>query len=104
MKNILSATIAAASAATLGLAAPALADDHTGQQSTVESDANWKAQAPEIVERNNQGRVTKVRIEGKVYDVCMREGQDACIQPRAAGLGFGPRPLMYWPGQPASSM
>jgi len=67
-------------------------------------DANWKAQSPQIVERNSQGRVTKVRIEGKEYEVCMRESQDGCIQPRAAGLNFGDRPLMSWPGQPASSM
>ena len=71
---------------------------------TVTGDANWKAQSPEIVEQNSRGRVTKVRIEGRVYDVCMNKEQDSCINPRAAGLKFGNRPLMYWPGQPASSM
>ena len=101
MKSIFSTAIATASAATLGFAAPAYADDHMDKS---DSDANWKAQSPEIVERNQRGRVTKVRIDGKVYDVCMTQSQDACIQPRAAGLGFGDRPLMYWPGQPASSM
>lgn len=101
MKNIISASITAAAVATLGMAGPALADAHMEKS---EDRADWKAQSPEIVERNNRGMVTKVRIDGKVYDVCMREDQDSCIQPRAAGLNWGPRPLMYWPGQPASSM
>ncbi|MGB3711797.1 MAG: hypothetical protein WA985_08920 [Erythrobacter sp.] len=106
MKNLITATFAAASLAAMGAAAPALADDHMEQddQSTVTGDANWKAQSPEIVERNDRGRVTKVRIDGKVYDVCMANDQDGCINPRAAGLDWGNRPLMYWPGQPASSM
>lgn len=105
MKNLISTIAAAASIAALGMGAPALADAHMEKkQSTVTGDANWKAQSPEIVERNNRGRVTKVRIDGRVYSVCMNSEQDSCINPRAAGLGFGNRPLMYWPGQPASSM
>jgi hypothetical protein len=106
MKNIIKATFAAASVAALSAAAPALADDHMQEKdkNLVTGDANWKAQSPEIVERNDRGRVIKVRIEGKVYDVCMNNDQDGCINPRAAGLGWGNRPLMYWPGQPASSM
>ncbi|MEE4200205.1 hypothetical protein [Erythrobacter sp.] len=103
MKNLIASGICVAFAGALGIAAPVLADDHK-QQSTVTGDANWKAQSPEIVERNNRGRVTKVRIDGQVIDVCMNSEQDSCINPRAAGLGFGNRPLMYWPGQPASSM
>ncbi|MGB7419762.1 MAG: hypothetical protein WA918_11340 [Erythrobacter sp.] len=105
MKNLISASITAASAAALAVSAPVLADSHMDKDSsTVSGDANWKAQSPEIVERNDRGQVTKVRIDGKVYDVCMTGEQDACINPRAAGLNFGNRPLMYWPGQPASSM
>ncbi len=105
MKNFISAALTAASVATLGLAAPALADAHMEKKNmTAKGDANWKAQSPEIVERNSQGKVTKVSIDGKTYDVCMKNDQDGCINPRAAGLNWGNRPLMYWPGQPASSM
>lgn len=77
-------------AITLGLAAPAAAQN-----------AAVKA---EVVEKNARGQAIKVRIEGKVYDVCMAEAQDGCIQPRAAGLKWGNRPLDHWPGRPASEM
>lgn len=104
MKNFIAGAITVAFAGALGVAAPALADAHTETNTTTTSDADWKAQSPEIVERNEQGKATKVRIDGKVYDVCMKNDQDGCINPRAAGLDWGNRPLNYWPGQPASSM
>ena len=75
-------------AITLGLAAPAVAQD--------------AAVKTEVVEKNARGQAIKVRVEGKVYDVCMNEAQDGCIQPRAAGLNWGDVPLNHWPGQPAS--
>ena len=75
-------------AVTLGLTAPAVAQD-----------VPVKA---EVVEKNARGQATKVRIEGKVYDVCMNEAQDSCIQPRAAGLNWGDVPLNHWPGAPVS--
>lgn len=62
-------------------------------------DADWKANSPEVVERSPQGKVTKVRVDGKIYEVCESEEQDSCIQPRAAGLGRGDIPLSYWPGE-----
>ncbi|WP_271438534.1 hypothetical protein [Pontixanthobacter luteolus] len=62
------------------------------------------AKSPEIVERNARGVATKVKIEGKVYAVCMDGMTDGCINPRAAGLKWGNRPLDYWPGKPASQM
>jgi hypothetical protein len=96
MQNFLAITAAAALSA--GLAAPAIADNHMDK----DKNANWKAQSPEIVERNDNGKATKVRIDGKVYEVCMSEKQDSCIQPRAAGLKWGDMPLRYWPGQTAS--
>lgn len=99
MKNIIATAITAASLATLGATAPALADDHGDKMKK-----DWKAQTPEVVETNQRGQATKVRVGDKVYDVCMTQGQDACIQPRAAGLKFGNRPLTYWPGKPASKM
>lgn len=83
-------------AAASGLAlttAPALADDHGS-----------KAKSPEVVETNAKGQATKVRIDGKVYDVCMKDDQDGCINPRAAGLEWGNRELNYWPGKPASQI
>ena len=61
-----------------------------------------RASAPEVVERAANGRPTSVRIDGAVYKVCMSEREDGCIQPRAAGLNWGDRPLQHWPGQPAS--
>lgn len=81
----------AAIAAALGLALPAAAAEN-------------KPPSAEVVEKNARGQATKVRIEGRVYDVCMNEAQDGCIQPRAAGLGWGDRPLDHWPGKPASEM
>ncbi len=87
MKKLLAV---AAASATLGLGTLALADDHM-------TSTGW-----EIVERNDDGKVTKVRKDGKTVDVCMNEDQDGCINPRAAGLDWGDVPLDYWPGQPAS--
>lgn len=83
------------------MASPVVAQQ---QERTVRttSDADWKAEGVEVVETNANGRVTKVRVEGKTYDVCMRKDQDGCINPRAAGLNWGDRPLTYWPGEPAS--
>lgn len=90
-KTLLFAALASLSAA--GLTSPALADNHGNN-----------AKSPEIVERNSRGQATKVRIEGKVYDVCMGDDKDGCINPRAAGLKWGNRPLDHWPGKPASEM
>lgn len=98
MKNVIASGITLGSLAVLGVTGPALADNH------MENKADWKAQSPEIVETNARGQATKVRVEGKVYEVCMTENQDSCIQPRAAGLKWGNRPLTYWPGKPASEM
>ena len=58
----------------------------------------------EVVERDSNGRATKVSIGGKTYDVCTPTKQDDCINPREAGLNFGNVPLDHWPGQPASQM
>ena len=93
LSKIVTASITAAFAA-----APAMADHHMEKEK-----ADYKAQSPEIVERNERGKATKVRIEGIIYEVCMTEGQDACIQPRAAGLEWGDRPLGYWPEQRKSA-
>ena len=100
MKNLVASLITAASITTLGFAGTALAKDGDD----VSRDASTKAETPEIVERNEKGKATKVRIEGKVYDVCMKDDQDGCINPRAPGLKWGNRPLDYWPGKPASQM
>ncbi len=97
MKNFIASAITAASLVALGVTAPALADDHSEKK-------GWKAATPEIVEKDARGKASKVRINGKVYDVCMTDEQDACINPRAAGLDWGNRPLKYWPGKPASQM
>lgn len=91
MKRIL--TAAAATTLALGLTAPAMADNHEN-----------KAPKPEVVETNAKGQATKVKIGDNTYDVCMTESQDSCINPRAAGLKWGNRPLSYWPGKPASEM
>ena len=97
MKNL----IALSTAASLAIAAgPALAQN----DDTTTNDGSTKADSPVVVSTNDKGKATQVRIDGKVYDVCMNEEQDSCINPRAAGLDWGNVPLDYWPGQPASSM
>ncbi|MET1755826.1 hypothetical protein ABVV53_10200 [Novosphingobium sp. RD2P27] len=62
---------------------------------------SYKAETPVVVERAPNGRATAVRVDGTVYPVCTTEQQDGCIQPRAAKLGWGDRPLTYWPGERA---
>ena len=89
MKRVLAT--AAATTLALGLAAPALADHH------------MEAKA-EVVETNTKGQAVKVKIGDQVYDVCLTDAQDSCINPREAGLKWGNRPLSYWPGKPASKM
>jgi len=97
MKNL----IALSTAASIAIAAaPALAQN----DDTTINDGSTKADTPVVVSTNAQGKATQVRIDGTVYDVCMNEEQDSCINPRAAGLDWGNVPLDYWPGQPASSM
>lgn len=58
----------------------------------------------EVAERDEDGRVTKVTYDGRIYDICIEDGQDSCINPRDAGLDFGTRELNYWPGRPASEI
>lgn len=58
----------------------------------------------EVVEKNARGQATKVKMGERVYDVCMSDAQDSCINPREAGLNWGNRALSYWPGKPASEM
>ena len=94
MKNIIALSTAASIAVT---AAPALAQD-------MDSDSTEAEPKVTVVSTNDDGKATQVSIEGKVYDVCMNEEQDRCINPRAAGLDWGNVPLDYWPGQPASPM
>lgn len=96
----LKAAAAAASLAGAAAAAPVLAQDAP----TPAPAAPARAEAPVVVERAANGRPTSVRIGGTVYKVCMTESEDSCIQPRAAGLNWGNRPLGHWPGRPASEM
>ena len=56
----------------------------------------------EVVERNAKGEATRIRVEGRVYEVCREGKTDGCINPRDAGLDFGTVPLDHWPGRPAS--
>ncbi len=56
----------------------------------------------EIVSRDANGQASMVRIDGQTYAVCDTQKQDDCINPRAAGLNWGDRPLDYWPGKPVS--
>ncbi|HEY6814574.1 MAG TPA: hypothetical protein VI168_03445 [Croceibacterium sp.] len=56
----------------------------------------------EVIERNEKGQATKIRVDGQVYEVCLDGKTDGCINPRDAGLDFGSVPLDHWPGRPAS--
>lgn len=85
-----------AAIAALGLALSASV--YAQEQEHVEEAAT----GPEVVEINERGQATKVRIGDKVYDICVGERQDSCINPRDAGLDFGNRELDYWPGKPGS--
>ena len=71
------------------LAAPVLAQDEPKPKA-------------EVVERDEKGRATKIRVEGQIYEVCRDGKTDGCINPRDAGLDFGNVPLDHWPGRPAS--
>lgn len=82
-------------AAAFFAAVPALADHHQ----EAEED---ETQLAEVIERDEDGRATRIRVDGFEYDVCREEQQDNCINPREAGLDFGTVPIDHWPGQPAS--
>lgn len=72
--------------AACGLAGPVAAQSYT---------TSGKA---EVVERNADGKATKVRAGGEIYAVCMSEASDDCINPRAAGLDWGDIPRRDWSG------
>lgn len=87
-----------------GLAAAALATATVGL-ATLGGPASAAGPGhPDILARDSHGRATEVRVDGQAYMVCNATRQDDCINPRAAGLSFGNRPLDYWPGKPASEM
>lgn len=89
LKNLIPTVITTASLAVLGVSAPALSQNDTMTM----NDGSTKAETPVVVERNAKGKATKVRIGGEIIDVCMNDRQDQCINPRAAKLGWGDRPL-----------
>lgn len=89
LNNKIVATVAGSLA--LGLASTAVAGEYPERE-------GFEANGVEVVERDAQGKATKVRVNGEIIDVCMSEEQDGCIQPRAAGLGWGDMPLSYYPG------
>ena len=78
-----------AAAALLALSGPALSQDEPKPKA-------------EVVERNDKGQATKIKVDGKIYEVCRDGKTDGCINPRDAGLDFGNVPLDHWPGRPAS--
>jgi hypothetical protein len=80
----------------LALAAAGLAVPATAQQTPAP-----KPKA-EVVQRDEKGRATVVKVDGVEYKVCTPQSQDSCINPREAGLDFGSVPLDHWPGKPAS--
>lgn len=90
--------LAAAALAGAAVSTPVQAQD------TRAPDPDNRAETPAVLERAANGRATSVRIGQTVYKVCRTEDEDGCIQPRAAGLDWGDRPLQSWPGRPASQM
>lgn len=84
--------IAAISAGlTLVLGSPVTAEHHEGG-----------APKAEVIARDDQGRATRISVDGIEVDVCSADVTDNCINPREAGLDFGNAPLDAWPGHPAS--
>lgn len=81
------------------LAKPAFSDHH--QQPEAEEE---QAPQAEVIERDADGKATRVRVDGREYAVCGEGQEDECINPREAGLDFGDVPIDYWPGQPASEI
>jgi len=86
----------ALSVASLLCAAPAMAQ-------TVPADQDQAPKA-DVVQRGPDGHASAVQAGGQDYAVCTKTRQDSCIEPRAAGLKWGNRPLKNWPGKPASSI
>ena len=87
MKKLITGTLAAAMTVSFGAAA-AFADDHKDFKPT---------EKVVVIEKNAQGKATKVRVGDKEYPVCMNyEMTDGCIQPRAAGLNWGNWPANTW--------
>jgi hypothetical protein len=64
--------------------------------------AEEPAPVAEVLERDESGKATRIRVQGFEYAVCGEGQTDGCINPREAGLDFGGVPIDYWPGQPAS--
>ncbi|NVE93774.1 hypothetical protein [Altererythrobacter lutimaris] len=58
----------------------------------------------EIIERDETGKATRIRIESREYALCSDTVMDSCISPRAAGFDWGSQPLDHWPGQTATSL
>ncbi|ABC63620.1 hypothetical protein [Erythrobacter litoralis] len=88
MKKFIAGSLAAAMTVSFGAAA-ALADDHKSYK---------PKEKVVVVERNDQGKATMVKVGDKMYPVCMNyEMTDGCIQPRAAGLDWGNYPANTWP-------
>lgn len=100
ISRTLQAALAAAFLAGAAAAAPVLAQNAPAPAAQAAPAA--RTEAPVVVARDANGRAISVRIGGTVYKVCMAENEDGCIQPRAAGLNWGDRPLGHWPGRPAS--
>ncbi len=93
--------------AVVALAGCATPEAATTQESAEEAqsvEAEQATNSPEVLERDAEGRATKVRLEGQVYDVCTPGRTDGCINPRDAGLDEGNREIDYWPGKPASEI
>lgn len=79
MKNFVIATLGSLTALSFAAAASAQMPEDTKPEAKVE-----------ILERNAQGKATKVKIGEYTVDVCMNyEMTDGCINPREAGLNFG---------------
>lgn len=66
-------------------------------------DKDYQAEGVVVVETGRDGRATIVSIDGQRYAVCSRGRTDDCINPRAAGLDWGNRPLPDWPGDRATA-
>jgi hypothetical protein len=70
----------------------------------IASQAEEPAKQVEVLERDAQGRATKVRLDGFVIEVCTPGKTDGCVNPREIGLDQGNKAIEYWPGKPASEI
>ena len=88
----------------LALVAMLSASTSNAESEQAVSEAEQAKPKVEVVERDQDGKATKVSVGDRIYSLCSDTVQDGCINPRSAGFDWGTQPLDYWPGQTATEL